>query len=238
MSNTALKIGADLYKIQMKWALWFLLIVLVVQFALLILVPEPEIRDLSYLMFTFQPTKIFMLICGMIVIFAFFTLFIKQGVTRKDFFAGMAIAGVWLAFTMIIISALIAGILMFIGNFTPLFSDMTTSTFLNTQSDWIVPILALSLIILVYYLAGWMIGIGFYRFGGLGGLGFIALAITFMTVADILWESEISHPLAGFINLNLSELAIPVSLTGTLILQGLGLWMIRTVTRRVTIKME
>lgn len=236
--RTLPKIVTDLFIQQLKWSLWFLSTVLVIQLAVFWFVAEPGVRELSFLTFAFQPSKIYMLVIGTLSAFYYLSFFVKQGITRKDYFLGTALSAAGLAFTIIVITALVSGVLFFIGTFTDFLADMSTVTFLNTQSEWVLPIIVFSIIIFAYYLAGWMISVGFYRFGGLGGLAIIVLAIVFISAIDLLWEFELTHPVGVWLNLNLNEFPLSVSLIGTGILLAACLWIIRSITKKMTIKIE
>ncbi|WP_416148007.1 hypothetical protein ACM26V_17390 [Salipaludibacillus sp. HK11] len=238
ISKTASKLGIDLFSLQMKWAMWFLPIIFILYLGVLWFLPDADVNEMSFLSFAFEPAKIFMLVCGIISVFAFLSYYVRQGITRKDYFKGTGIAAVGMAIVMMIIIAIVAAILFFIGSYVNFLSDINTSTFLNTQSDWFIPVIAFSLILTSYYVAGWLIGVGFYRYGGWGGMGFIAIALVFTTLTDVLWEAEASHPWASWLNLNMSQLAIPISFIGALIFISIGLWIIRATTKRIPIKVE
>jgi len=238
LSKVSTKLATDLFAIQFKWSLWFLGIVLSIHVIVMRFVPDVAERELNFLAFVYQPSKIFMLVIGIITVLAFLTYFVRQGIIRKDIVSATVMAAFGLAFVMIIISALTTGILLLISNFIPFPQDTGASIFLHTQSEWIVPIIAFSLIIFSYYLAGMLIGIGFYRFGVWGGLGYIAISIVFMSLTDLLWEFEVAHQFFNWLNLGDMELPLTVSFIGSIILLGFSLWIIRATTKRVRIKME
>jgi hypothetical protein len=88
-------------------------------------------------------------------------------------------------------------------------------------------------------MAGWMIGAGFYRYGGGVGMLFIVLAIAFVSITDILWEFELKNPLRKLLDLsNLWEFPMFVSFIGTFLVLGITLWIVRVTTRRIFIKMK
>lgn len=54
---------------------------------------------------------------------------------------------------------------------------------MDLQSHWLLAIL---FFIFGYYLVGWLIGAGFYRYGGLFGLAFIIMALVIVLVQAVL----------------------------------------------------
>ncbi|KHF41695.1 hypothetical protein [Halalkalibacter okhensis] len=232
------KVAFDLFAIQMKWSLWYIPIVFVIYLIVEHFVTEVEEMGLSFMSFFFEPTKIYMLVIGIISCLAFLTYFVKNGVTRKDYFIGSSIASAGVAFSLMLISVIVTGILLLLGTFTT-YSPLTNQVaFLDTNSFWVIPLISFSLIVLCYYIGGWIIAVGFYRFGGWGGLGFILIAILFLSLTDLLWEGELTHPLANYLNLTIPALSIFSSIIGTLLLIGVGLFLIRKVTKRIAIKLE
>jgi hypothetical protein len=84
-NDNSKKLTRDLYLIQGKWLIWFLAITTLVHVALItFLSAEQEMREMSYLTFMQHPSNIFMLICGIIIVFAYFSYFILNGLTRRD----------------------------------------------------------------------------------------------------------------------------------------------------------
>ncbi|MDV2686442.1 hypothetical protein RYX56_18905 [Alkalihalophilus lindianensis] len=232
------KLSLDLFYIQMKWSLWYIPITFIIYLIIVQFVPEVEEMGLSFISFFYEPSKIYMLVIGIISCFAFLGYFVRNGLTRKDYFIGSAIAATGVAFSLMMISAILTGILLWIGTFTAYSPLNGHVAFLDTNSFWIAPVVSLSLIILCYYIGGWIIAVGFYRFGGWGGFGFILIAIFYMSIADLLWTGEITHPLANYLNMSMPNMSLGASIFGTLILIGIGLLLIRKVTKRVTIKLE
>ncbi|MBU9711651.1 hypothetical protein [Evansella tamaricis] len=232
------KIAKDLFFIQIKWALWFIPIVFAVYLIVPHFVKDVAELNLHFLSFIYQPTKIFMLVIGIITSLYYLPYFVSNGITRKDYFYGAAIGSATVAFGIMFLSAILAGILELIGAFSNYQPSTSTMEFLqSTSSIWIIPILVYSFISIGYYISGWMIALGFYRFGGWGGMGFILVAILYINLTDLIWEGHASHPF-GWLNIPFPDLPLPVSLIGALIFILLGFMVIRKVSKRITIAME
>ncbi|MGM0835150.1 MAG: hypothetical protein ACQEV7_03270 [Bacillota bacterium] len=231
------KVSIDLYTEQMKWAFWFIPIVFIAYLTVNHFVTDVNELNLSFSSFIYQPAKIFMLICGIMMSFIFFNLYVKNGVTRKDVLGGASLAGVGLSFTITIISAILTTILKLIGSWTDYTPQTKQLEFFGTNS-LLMHIFIISLIILAYYVSGLIISFGFYKYGGLGGLISIAFAIAYMSLVDLFWEGELTHPLAESLNIPFPELSVLVSILGTILLVAGGLLVLRRVTKKVRIKLK
>lgn len=243
-ANSLRKVAIDMSLLQSSWAVWFLVIVLIVYivapFFGIDVVTDNKLGQLfanivsgqwgddavqaeqrGFSTFISHPAKIFMLVCGILSVPSFLTFFVKQGLTRKNYFYGAAIASVAVACFI----ALAAGIVLLIERafFTP---D------LELGSSWLFAILVFAMHIMSYYVAGWLIGAGFYRYG-IGGMLFIVLAIMLLFAVEILWEMglvELLH-VSGFIEGLLLSLI-------TLALLAVMAVVVRVMTKRVRIKLK
>ncbi|WP_062049795.1 hypothetical protein [Bacillus sp. JCM 19034] len=228
------KVTMDLLSIQFKWSCWFIPIVFLIYLCSVWFVPEVRERDISFIAFSYEASKIYMLVIGIMVFLAMFSHFMKFGVTRKDYFVGSALAAVALSLFHIITSAIITTVV----GLSEAFSKDYHLSFIEPNTHLVVLIVTLSLTLISYYVAGWIIAIGFYRYGGLGGLGFIVIALVYIALIDIFWGRELLDTLSTNLPITISQMPIYVSLFSTVILTGVGLLLIRNVTKRVRIKLE
>ena len=97
------------------------------------------------------------------------------------------------------------------------------------DASWTAVVLSLALNILAYYVIGWLIGAGFYRFG-IGGVLFIPLALALLLVTESLWAAETLRGMNVVPNVSVPALA-------TLILLGVALWIVRMTTKRVRVRL-
>src|SRR5688572_4383027 len=91
------KVAFDMSIVQLTWSAFFLIIVAIVYIALRIIGGDVEINQLSlsqqsFLTFAYRPSKVYMFIIGVISVSGFLTFYVKQGITRKNYFFGAAIA--------------------------------------------------------------------------------------------------------------------------------------------------
>lgn len=220
------KTALDMAVVQGTWAFWFAAIVFIVYFASnflgFTLGTGGQIGELVTRMLTGYPAKIFMLICGIISVSGFLTYYVRQGVTRKDYFIGAVIAAIVLSL------ALAAGSgLVFLAERILFASDI------GLDRTWGAAVTAFAFHALHYFVFGWLIGAGFYRYGA-GGLLFIAGAIAFAFAAEALWGTVLTEEWLG-----LSEPAgLMASVAGSLLLLAVLLWLVRRITRNVRVRLK
>ncbi|WP_179295453.1 hypothetical protein [Bacillus sp. FJAT-45350] len=223
---------------QMKWAIWFVGIVFVVYLVVPNFVTDVDSLHLPFLAFIFQPTKIFMLVIGILSCFAFLSYFVGNGITRKDYFIGSAVAAVAVAIGIMALASALQGVLHLVGKFTEYMPNTGYGDVLSVESAWLVPFVVYSLSVVAYYVAGWLISIGFYRYGWFGGAITIFSAIIYVGMTDMSWGGERTFQLFGFIRFSLPELSLPFAMISTVVLLVIGLWVLRGLTKRVPIKIE
>lgn len=258
------KVAVELYVVQFIWALSFLGFFVFLQIAkpLLAMIPFLKMNDKmnigNYFDTVFIASNIFMLVIGIIVAIGFLTHYVRNGVTRKNYFKGAAIASVGLAISIPIVASVIYALQNFIMKVTnlPIVQKSTLASqaldmdddfigdliqsiiftpFVELESNWMLALIVFALNIFTYYVVGWLIGAGFYRFGVPIGLLCIGLAFIIIYTQDLLLSSALSLPVhAAFTSL---ELSLLLAIVGTLALVGITLWMVRQLTKRVTIKL-
>ncbi|ABR50034.1 conserved hypothetical protein [Alkaliphilus metalliredigens QYMF] len=235
------KLSLDLFYMQMQWSFWYISIILIIHLILQLVLPRfvPDVEEinLSFMIMFFQSSKIYMAIIGIIACYSFLPFFVKNGITRRDYFIGSSVAAVGVSFSILLVSAVITVVLQFLAPILGYSPNIVPVAFLDTTSLWIVPIISLSLIILCYYIAGWVIAVGFYRYNNLRRIGFIAIGLFYVSVTDLIWEGGLSHPLIAKLNIPFPDLSIGLSVGVTSLLIGLGLWFIRSLTKRIPIKL-
>ncbi|SFF04672.1 hypothetical protein [Alteribacillus iranensis] len=232
------KVATDLFWTQLKWTFWFVPIVLISYPVLTFFFAEVQELELTFLSFLFQPAKIYMLVLGIFSIFAFFPYYVKNGVTRKDYFTGSALAAAVLAVTIVLLSVIIMIILQLIGNWTAYSPGTEHLPFLQMSSKWVFPAVVVTCIILSYYIGGWMIALGFYRFGGWGVLLFILIGLLYLSAIDLLWEERPTLPVPDFLPAAAPTFSLGVSLICNLVLIIAGLFLLFRIIRRARIKLD
>ncbi|GAE30486.1 hypothetical protein [Halalkalibacter hemicellulosilyticus] len=233
-NEVIVKLSQDIFSIQMKWSLWYMPIVLLIYLGSMLFFPEVRETNIGLMNFYYEPSKVFMLVIGIIFPLAMLSHFVKYGITRKDYMISSAIASVGIAFSLMIIAAILSAIIQLFE----MFSGAFDVSFIESQSNWFLPIVVLSIILICYNIAGWMIAMGFYRFGAWGGMGFIAIALVFIALIDILWERELSVLSTTYLPFSIPNLSLGWSIIGTAVLIAVGLIIIHRIMERVRIKLE
>ncbi|SDK40599.1 hypothetical protein [Lacicoccus qingdaonensis] len=168
MNNNKVKNGTmDLSVISVFGAFWYIPIFTVIYITLFLIFGAEEMDNMSYFSMGANSNRIFMLVMGIIIGSSFIKWAIGLGMTRKQFYkANMysgAILAVALTITMIIISLFI-GLLPFAG---------TEHINQPLEMHPAMNLLTITLLVYLAYLAGTLIGAGFYRNGWFGTLGII-----------------------------------------------------------------
>ncbi|MED4017773.1 hypothetical protein [Sutcliffiella cohnii] len=232
MSEMGKKITVDLYWAQMKWVAWYLPIVYIIYFAVVWFLNEPEIRSMSLLTFTFQTATIFMLVCGILSSLAFLPMYVKHGATRKSYFQGAFLASVGLAITIIGVTTVLTWIIsLFKMN---VFTDVVLSSL--GENSWLLSIISYIIVVMIYFLAGWLVGLAFYRYGGSGGFVSILGALVIVSLNDLLWAFSTPKPIMGLFKLNIPVPPAAIAIVGSIVIAALTTIIIHKIVKETPIK--
>lgn len=233
-TNRSGKVAVDMTLMQGIWSSWFLFFTLLVYVVVGAIGIEKADTAQGFLLFAYQPSKIYMLVIGIISVSSFLAFYVKQGVTRKEYFNGAAVAAALISLLL----TLLAGLAAFIDHLVS--AGDSSYGLLVPGTHWLLSLAVWLLTVLVFYAAGWLIGAGFYRFG-LGGLLYIAAATAavFLVEALSLWGLEQKNPLTLFIDLDrLREIPTGIALLAGCLVLALLLWGVRATIRKVPVKMK
>lgn len=209
--------------LQLTWSAWFISFV-ILAYALI------EINAQNFITFAFQPSKVFMLVIGIISVSGFLSFFARFGVTRKAYFYGSSLAAATVALVLM-------GGVGVIGSLQHwLIPAPEKVSFLGENASWLLTMIVYVLNALMYYLAGYVIGVGFYRFGKLGGMLYIVLALGVLFASEAMWDLELKDLLNRVVYIG--HLPVWGSLLGTLLLAALALGIIWATMKRARIKIK
>lgn len=230
--KTGKKIAIDLYSLQMTWTAWYLPIVYILYFSLVWFLNEPEIQSMSLLTFTFQTATIFMLVCGILSSIIFLPTFMKHGVSRKSYFQGALLSSIGLAITIIGMTAILTWMTSLFN--LAVFKDVVLSSL--GANSWLLTITAYIILVMIYFLVGWLIGSSFYRYGS--SKGFIAIVIALIAVSanDLLWTFSTPKPFMGLLNLHLPTPPVAIALIGSMIIAIIATLLVHKVVKEMPIK--
>ena len=232
-----LKISKSLFIEQLKWSPWFISIMFLLHLIVSYFQTRIDFTLNSLFGFSYYSTNIYMLIIGIIAGAYFLPFYVKHGITRKNYFIGATLSALGLSAAIATIFAILSflegAILWFFG------IERLTTTILTVNSGnyWLLSFLVYTLNIFTYYLIGWLITTGYYRFGWKIGFGFIALAILSSIAHGFLWENELYQQFVDKLPAQIGGLSLLISILLTTLLNCLILCIIRLSTRKVAIKL-
>lgn len=254
------KIAFDLFAAQGGWTVWFLGIVTIIQIIKTIISIKTGSTQEDFFVSSFVSNSIYMFVIGIIAAYAFLPFFVKNGVTRKDYYKGAILAVIGLSFALLIFSLVIAGIehgIMKIAHLPMVFDNssaellgqdegdgliamivkmIVVSPYVSLEANWLVSIVLAYLNMISHYVIGWLIGAGYYRHGWIAGFGYIAMSIVFMMGWDLLWGSEMGEPLSSILGVISFNIPVLVSIIGSILIIAFVLWIIRILTRKAVVK--
>lgn len=222
MNNNKVKNGImDLSMFTVFAAYWYIPIFTAIYIALFLIFGAGELDNISYFSMGTNSNRIFMLVMGIIIGGSFIKWAIGLGMTRKQFYKANiysgAIMAVVLTIAMIIISLFI-GLLPFAGteNINP-----------PLEMHPVMNIIALTLMVYLGYLAGTLIGVGFYRNGWFGALGII------ITVLCSFIPETLGSVLAGDLNLTTGIGALVTSIVLMVILIVVNYYFVKDIVIKI-----
>ncbi|PKR77614.1 hypothetical protein CEY16_06660 [Halalkalibacillus sediminis] len=230
------KVTGDMLFEQMKWVVIYVFFIIFFHIALLILAVNYDFEQGDFLTFSYGSAPIVMLIVGLMSAYTFLPILVNHGVTRKDYFIGGAISGAGVSIILALVATVIS--LAGYGVWGLLNIQYEMDSLVNKMGgNWLSAIIFYSVSILIVYYIGWLIGVGYYRYGWKKGFFFIGVAIVLMMVTDFLWEGDIYKGFADWLPFAGSEFSLPISLLGSAVLITILLVVIRRITKYVSIKL-
>lgn len=228
-SSAAAKITKEMFYHQGSWALGFMFVFLAIyMIGGAVGGYKEDLFSIAY-----SSTKGFMLVIGIISAFGFLSFYVRNGITRKAFFQGAALAAclLSLAFTLAI------GIITLVLGKLNLWNSADGPILAAFDGNWMVALASYAIQMFFFYLMGWMIGSGFYRYDWIRGLVFIAGAIILFGMMDVLWTFELASLRERWMSLEAVDVPLPISVAGSLVVIAAALATIRQLTRNIAIKL-
>lgn len=257
-SNIYKKVAKDMFLVQMGWTLGFLGVLLFGQVLKRILPFLQNSQHNHFFLSSFVASNVYMLIIGIIAGATFLSFYVQNGVSRKDFFKGAAIAGVGLSICIPVISAIVTLIevgivklfnmpIQFDSPFSEIEFEDTDDLIGNIVESIIVPpftnflehpilsIVVFFVSVLTFYFVGWFISATFIRLHWITGVlaCVVSVPIIFIQkwfIASGFGQLE-THMFSTF------ELPMPISMIAIVLLLFVILFVIRQLTKRVIIKL-
>lgn len=251
------KVATDMFMAMSIWTYGFMGIVLIVQIVKAIIAFNNGNNIDSYFNALFVATNVYMFVIGIISTY-FLPYYVENGVTRKDFYKGALLSSVGLSIFIPVITFILSTLLHFILNLLhhnviretdlnasaldvdgniigDIVQSFIISPYVDPTSNWFLAIIVFAINILFFYLVGWIIGAGFYRFHTIIGLGFIAVGIVIITFKDTLLRAALELPIPDRI-ISMDILPSSLSEIALLLLGVITVVLLRYLTKNVSIK--
>ncbi|MBU9674750.1 hypothetical protein KQ939_09235 [Planococcus sp. CP5-4] len=187
-SRRYLKVATAVFSEMIRWSLWFFSILLVIHLIRIFWLNGGPSPIEGFFTFSQYSTSIFMLVLGIMSAYTFMGRHIQQGVSRRDSFFGISLAAIGLSLFLTVVPLVINGIQHLLAKVSVFPVALDTAVAFETTAGMVAAAIALFMNVLTYYLAGWLISIGYYRFRWIAGFGFIALTFIVFGLNDYLWK--------------------------------------------------
>ncbi|MET3507729.1 hypothetical protein [Halalkalibacter oceani] len=176
MNQKAKKVMRGIFSMYLTWTVWYLAFCILAIIGVAVFAANPTGEwEWSLLQGAMQANRIYMLVLGILSMGGLLTYFVSNGVTRRDYFSGVAAAAVLLSVFLVIVTGLLHGAeRIFFG--WGLSEESLGMTFVMAFFQ-----------LIVFYFVGWLISAGFYLFHWLIGLVFIAIGIVIISIFDFVW---------------------------------------------------
>lgn len=178
-----LKLGRDMFVIQLIWAFWFLVIQGGIVLVTWLIFSRQIEGTYSVYLFT-QIFSIVMMIFAMIMGGGYLKDMVRNGITRRDGFYAIAISAVMLSAVMTIISLIITATAYSLG------LEMSMNV-VNSFGAFMTYVTAQFIILLQFYVIGWLIVIGFSRYRFFGGIIAIFIGVLIVGLFSVLSPIDI-----------------------------------------------
>ncbi len=202
----------SMYKEQFGWALWFLTSFVLIQVVFILLASYYQGTVEPIMLLLVAPSRIFMLVLGIISAYSFLGYYYHLGQTRKQYFKSSLCSTGLLTVTVIALIFMLSlaekWILSLFSSTAQILSASEGTSIVNPNGhlditmqfsvggvsfvDAPVLFLLFFAVQLVFFFAvGWLISVGFYRYGWMVGLGFILVALVFLSLNEWMWSGTV-----------------------------------------------
>jgi hypothetical protein len=259
----SLKIGSNMFTEQMKWTVWFIgisFLVHIIQICGNLLGTRSDNNEVTdYFLASHIAGNIYMLVIGIIAAYAFLPFFVQNGLTRRDVFKGSLLAAIGLSIVIPIITlilSLLVGWIVDLFNLPVTITDMPVFDKEDTSGNLIEAIVFsildaptgvhenLSLALLLntlnlffFYIVGYFITTGFYRFNVMIGLGYILISISLISIRSMFWGTNTMDIVYNWLPIGTFQLSSSAFIVASIVLSLIIIWLIRLTTKKMAIKL-
>ena len=224
-----LSVGGDLFILQGTWTLWALGIFFILNLVVHFFTGHLVDADSNFLITGLSSATGYLLVIGIITTTEGVKTFARVGVTRKEYFKGNLLS------TLALATALVTALV-------PLhFALGAVLQNYDAQAFFSVRILIEGVLQAIqFYLFGWLVILGFKRYGALGGIITIAVLSAVMGIYQSVWNFEGALSEINFflwvVNLEILQVSFAVAALLSVLLILITLWFIHKLTAELEIK--
>lgn len=226
--NRIKKVSVDMFTTQGGWTLWYLGIFLSINLALHFFIGHLAGGERNFLNLSLDSARVYMLIIGIISGAAMTGMFVKLGVSRREFYFGNLLATLLLAGGLFILSVFLHG-----------FISLILPGYLFLEGVEASKLLEDLLMVLYFYFAGWLIALGFKRFSVVPGIMIILFLSGVMGVIQSLWnnteQAGVFNIFLWVVNLEILNVSTAMAAVLTMVILGITLGAIYKLIERVSI---
>lgn len=169
-------------------------------------------------------SRYFFLVCGILSVSVFLNYFVSRGVTRKAYFTGNVYGIIMLAVTFSIMTAIVYSI-----------ESLIFSGYESSLGNLALFFVKMVVDIILFYLIGWFIAVGFYHANIVKGVGFILLAIVVIFIQSGIWGEKL--PITFLSHVSIEHFSPILILSISVFLISVFSYVIRQLTKNVTVKL-
>lgn len=229
------KVAAAVFSDMFKWSLWFFSILFTIHLVRVFWLNGSTNQIEGFFIFAQYSVNIFMLVVGIMAAYVFLSRHIQQGISRRDSYIGTALAATGLALFATLVPLIVNGLQHVLAETISLPVELDTASAFETTGGWVAAAISLFLNALTFFLAGWLISIGYYRFGWIAGFAFIALSFVVFGLNDYLWKP--TSDMVGWMTYHPLEVDFWLTALGSSTMILVLFSLMRLLTKRVPIKM-
>lgn len=169
----------DLLRVQGRWTIGYITAFFLIYMAIHSFLGHLMGDTYNFLTLSLQSTRAYMLIIGLITATHGAKIFVKIGVTRREYFFGNILSTFVLGITIILATVLIH---IGLGALLPGY-DMARFFTMSVLIEGLLQVIH-------FYLVGWLVAMGFQRFSKVGGIAVVVFNIWFMGQYQYFWNDE------------------------------------------------
>lgn len=226
--NKSIIVGTTMVQVMGSRVLWYLSIVIAIYigtvfFSNVFNDVKMSVPSYSLVSILADSSRYFFLVCGILSVSGFLNYFVSRGVTRKAYFNG----NVYGIFLLAIMFTSATAVIYYI-------ESLIFSGYENSFGQMALFFVKMVVDIILFYLIGWFIAVGFYHSNFVKGVGFILIAIAVVFIQSGIWGEGL--PLAFLSIVTIQDFSPILIISISVFFISVFIYIIRQLTKNVTVK--